>query len=529
MTIKNQQRILLSVIGILFVVQVGVKIHSNRVSGEYLASNLIMTRIIKEVSDINLISGDYLLYHDDRPLTQIERRLTSLARLFETQQFRQLKYRAIQSEIRIELERARQIFGKVQDNHDRFDKRSDTAAPERTDPFARQELENLARNLSISSQALSTSAHGLLKSLVEEQAREMHFYDRTILGVMSVSFGLVLLSVFIFSSRFIRSLKDLNEGAARIAEGDLASRVALSGNDELTELSRSINDMSEKLQLSYGALEDENEERKRTEESLLESELLLRQNQEDVITLNRKLENELRKLQEANREMEAFSYSVSHDLRAPLRHMSGFVELLERRDTSGLDEKSRHYLDVISEASKKMGCLIDDLLTFSRMGRGEMMKSRVDLLQLAREVIEELSKDIPEDRAVQWRIGELPVVTGDPAMLRLVLVNLVSNAVKYSKNVESALIEIAALAPEDDCHVLYVRDNGAGFDMKYVDKLFGLFQRLHSSEEYEGTGVGLANVRRVIGRHGGRTWAEGELNRGATFYFTLPQIKETQS
>ncbi|MBL0224505.1 MAG: hypothetical protein IPQ16_02645 [Geobacteraceae bacterium] len=296
----------------------------------------------------------------------------------------------------------------------------------------------------------------------------------------------------------------------------------MSGHDELTDLAGEINVMSEKLQYSYTALEDEIEERRRTEASLLESQKQLRHSEQDVTSLNRKLENQLLKLQEANRELEAFSYSVSHDLRAPLRHMSGFVELLERRDISGLDEKSRHYLVVISEASKKMGCLIDDLLLFSRMGRGDMMRSSVDLQQLTREVIEEISKDLPQDRQVEWRIGDLPIVTGDPAMLRLVLVNLLSNAVKFTSHVAAPLIEVGKLPPEGDSHVLYVRDNGAGFDMKYVDKLFGLFQRLHSTEEFEGTGVGLANVRRIIGRHGGRTWAEGELNKGATFYFTLP-------
>jgi len=156
------------------------------------------------------------------------------------------------------------------------------------------------------------------------------------------------------------------------------------------------------------------------------------------------------------------------------------------------------------------------------MGRGEMMRSSVDLRQLVREVIEEVSNDLPQDRRVEWQTVELPVVTVDPAMLRLVLVNLISNAVKFTSHVAAPLIEVGALPPESDCHVLFVRDNGAGFDMRYVDKLFGLFQRLHSIEEYEGTGVGLANVRRIINRHGGRTWAEGELNKGATFYFTLP-------
>jgi light-regulated signal transduction histidine kinase (bacteriophytochrome) len=198
------------------------------------------------------------------------------------------------------------------------------------------------------------------------------------------------------------------------------------------------------------------------------------------------------------------------------------VELLDRKDTNGLDEKSRHYLDVISTSAKKMGCLIDDLLSFSRMGRAEMMTRSVDLQQLAQEVIEELSKGLPADRSIQWRLGGLPVVNGDRAMLRLVLVNLIANAVKFTQRVEAPFIEVDALLPDKGCHTLFVRDNGAGFDMKYVDKLFGLFQRLHSIDDYEGTGLGLANVRRIITRHGGKAWATGELNKGATFHFTLP-------
>jgi signal transduction histidine kinase len=522
MTIKKQQRLLLAVIGILFLLQIGIMIHSNRISGEYMAINRIMARVIKEISDINLVSGDYLLYHDDRPLIQIERRLTSLATLIESLQFRQPEYRGTRSEMLKELERARQQFEKVKENHDSISRQITAAHSEHADLFAVQALENLSKKLSISCLTLATSAHVLLKSLAEKQDQDNRFYDSIILTVMCVSFLVLTLAVYLFSRRFVRSTLLLKERTSRIAGGDLTSRIELSGHDELTDLAREINVMSEKLQYSYTALEDEIKERRRTEEALLESEQELRRNQEDINRLNMKLESQLLKLQEANRELEAFSYSVSHDLRAPLRHMSGFVELLERRDTSGLDEKSRHYLTVISDASRKMGCLIDDLLLFSRMGRGEMMSSSVDLRPLVREVVAEVSKDLPQDRRVEWRIADLPTVTGDPAMLRLVLVNLISNAVKFSSQAVAPLIEVGALPPESGCHVLYVRDNGAGFDMKYVDKLFGLFQRLHSSEEYEGTGVGLANVRRIINRHGGRTWAEGELNRGATFYFTLP-------
>lgn len=526
MTIKAQLRAILAIIGILFMVMFGIIIKSNRVSSEYRSANLVMTEIIKEVSDINLVSNDYLIHHHDRPLIQIEQSLTSLSKQIEILHFRQQEFRIIHDKMRQQLLRSRQVFEKVKETHERFHKQYNIEISEQVDLFAHQKIENLAKNLSVSTQELVASTQGLLKLLVQKQVVEIRFYDRLIMGGLLVSFAILAISVFLFGRRIAQSTLYLRERTAQIAAGDLTSRIELPGSDELTELARSVNDMSAKLQSSYEALEDEIEERKRTEESLLESE-------QQVHELNAQLEQKIRnlnetnnKLKETNSEMESFTYSVSHDLRAPLRHMSGFVELLVRRDVSRLDEKSMHYLKVIADAASKMGCLIDDLLSFSRMGRGEMMNNSIDLKQLTREVIDEISRDIPQGRTVQWRIGDLPVINGDHAMLRLVLINLISNAVKYSNKVDSPLIEVDKLRSDNSCHTLFVRDNGVGFDMKYVDKLFGLFQRLHSSEEYEGTGVGLANVRRIISRHGGRTWAEGELNKGATFYFTLPDVKE---
>ncbi len=227
-------------------------------------------------------------------------------------------------------------------------------------------------------------------------------------------------------------------------------------------------------------------------------------------------------LESANQELEAFAYSVSHDLRAPLRHIDGFLELLQKRITPLLDEKSRHYMKIIADSAKQMGLLIDDLLSFSRMGRNEMSKTCVEMGGLLQEVIREMEPET-RGRNIDWQIADLPAVTGDRAMLKVVLVNLLSNALKFTGPREQAKIEIGCGAGAQGETVVFVRDNGVGFDMRYADKLFGVFQRLHREDEFEGTGIGLANIRRIIARHRGRTWAEGEVNQGATFYFSLPR------
>jgi signal transduction histidine kinase len=250
-----------------------------------------------------------------------------------------------------------------------------------------------------------------------------------------------------------------------------------------------------------------------------------RRAEKKINELNAELNRHLQEIETANKELEAFSYSVSHDLRAPLRHITGFVELLNKRDLASLDEKSRHYLEVISTAARQMGVLIDDLLSFSRMGRAELMKTRVDIGTLVKDVVASLQEEA-KGREIAWEIAPLPVMVGDAAMLRQVMVNLIANALKFTRSRTLARIEIGAVFDHPDETLFYVRDNGVGFDMKYVDKLFGLFQRLHSSDEFEGTGVGLANVQRIIRRHGGRIWAEGKVDGGAVFWFSLPNTKE---
>jgi len=226
-------------------------------------------------------------------------------------------------------------------------------------------------------------------------------------------------------------------------------------------------------------------------------------------------------LEATNKELEAFTYSVSHDLRAPLRHMSGYVELLTSRFQSALTDKGKHYLNSIADSVHQMGKLIDNLLQYSRTGRAEMRRTELEMNAIVRETVESVHKDNP-GRTIEWVVGKLPSVYGDDTTLRLVWMNLLSNAVKFTRTREKALIEIGAKAETKEV-TYFVRDNGVGFDMQYAQKLFGVFQRLHSTEEFEGTGIGLANVHRIVVRHGGRAWAEAELNKGATFYFSIPK------
>jgi light-regulated signal transduction histidine kinase (bacteriophytochrome) len=248
--------------------------------------------------------------------------------------------------------------------------------------------------------------------------------------------------------------------------------------------------------------------------------LARKRSDQEVQELNSRLEAHSAGMKAALEELDAFSYSISHDLRAPLRHIIGFSELLQRELQGQLPGKSAHYLETILASSQHLGNLIDGLLAFSQSNRGTLQKRPVDLGALVKEIIASMEPEL-KNRHVVWSVANLPTVEADPVLLRTVLVNLLSNAVKFTRIREEARISIGSEDQGAET-AIFVADNGAGFNPKYKDKLFGVFQRLHAAAQFEGTGVGLANVRRIILRHGGRTWATGAPDDGATFTFTLP-------
>jgi len=293
------------------------------------------------------------------------------------------------------------------------------------------------------------------------------------------------------SRRLTAPLVGVTQAAEAMATGDLTQRVPAGRDDELGRLARSFNSMAEQVSRSHHHLEAQVAQRTKA-------------------------------LEGTNAELESFSYSVSHDLRAPLRAIHGFSRILLEDHHTKLDPEAQRLLGVIDQNTRRMGQLIDDLLAFSRLGRTDVTTGPVDMKALTQLVADEVQRaEAGRNGSLEIRIDALPPARGDRGLLRQVMSNLLLNAAKFTRGRPTAKIEVGSQADGSQT-VYYVKDNGAGFDARYADKLFGVFQRLHSTEQFDGTGVGLAIVKRIVQRHGGRVWAEGAVNQGATFYFTLP-------
>lgn len=439
------------------------------------ARESLARQLQQQVLERVLVTDEFLLRREHRPGEQLERKGARIDELLRraSSELPDPEERATIARMQAELRRGTALTGEL----------ATLLASPATGEGAPPGLVDLEGRLRTEILRLAQELYAQASQLADSASDRARANETRTLVLVAVLVAMVLAVTGVNALQANRLIEQrverLRRGAEQVAAGDLQHRIAISGSDELAELGRTFDGMTVQLQATYANLE------------------------------------------RSNRELEAFSYSVSHDLRAPLRHVTGFVGLLEAHAPEALDPKSRHYLDVIAQAATRMGELIDDLLEFSRMGRVEMKRDRVPLGPLVDEVVRELAPEAL-GREVTWEIGELPEVTGDRSMLRQVFRNLVGNALKFSKARTPARISIGtgpARAGEVEVHV---RDNGVGFDMKYAPNLFHVFQRLHSAEEFEGTGVGLANVQRIVLRHGGRVRAEGSPDAGATFWVSLP-------
>lgn len=328
--------------------------------------------------------------------------------------------------------------------------------------------------------------------LVEFPKQKLHEAANRFLGWI-VLIGLVVIAIgsfiaWLVSRKITKPLNQLTAAATSIASGDYSPVVQVARRDELGKLARAFNAMAIQVSNAQSNLEDKVEER-------------------------------TMQLETANRELEAFSYSVSHDLRAPLRAISGYAMMLKEDHEGKLDDEAKRLLNNIVTNTTRMGQLIDDLLAFSRMGKKELMPHEIDMKKLAQSCLDELLKN---DNRYEIKMGNLPLAAGDQNLLKQVWMNLIDNAIKYSSKINTPQIEIGHREDRNNI-VYYVRDNGVGFDMKYAHKLFGIFQRLHDQDSFEGTGIGLALVKRIVNKHKGEIWAEGGVDKGATFYFSLPR------
>lgn len=336
-----------------------------------------------------------------------------------------------------------------------------------------------------------------IRSDLQEMAARLKRYGGIVVFVMLVSFLVAL----VISARFQRAISGpllhLADTARIVSrEKNYSVRATTAGGrDEVGLLVETFNEMLSQIQERDAALQQARDE------------------------LERRVAERTAELAASNKELEAFTYSVSHDLRAPLRHIDGFSQLLLEQHSAELPEEGQRFVSRIRDGTRQMGQLVDDLLNLARVGRKELSRQVTGLNSLVEQVVAEMKRE-SASRSIEWKVQPLPFVECDPALMKQVFANLLSNAVKYTRPRERAVIEVGA-RNQNGQPVIFVRDNGVGFSMKYADKLFGVFQRLHRPEDFEGTGVGLATVQRIIHKHGGRVWAEAELNRGATFYFAL--------
>ncbi len=500
MSIRTQFVITMLLFGSMLVV---IAVSAITINGEAVSAGhqeQQADQIAQGAGDLSYLSNDYLIYREGQQLRRWQDRYAAVAAQVAGLNVTDPAQEALARNVAADAKRMKEVFDSIET--------AAGAAPP-GDAGSVAELQVAWSRMGVQCQELMTDATRLALLLQEQVDRLVAirtWLTYLLIGVFGTYF---LISYLVTQTRVLAAIARLGAGAAVIGSGNLDYAIAVARDDEIGELSRAFNRMAADLKrvtASKGELEQEIAERLRAEE--------------EVRSLNASLAQRAAELEASNKELEAFAYSVSHDLRAPLRGIDGFAQALQEDCADGLDATGRQYLSLVRQNTQRMGRLIDDLLGLSRVGRQALRTGPVQLEGIVQRAWDELGPD-RAGRPVELRVGDLPPCQADPALLKQVYVNLLGNALKFSRAHAPAIIEVGCQAGEAGEPVYYVKDNGIGFDMQYADRVFGVFQRLHRAEEYEGTGVGLAIVQRVVQRHGGRIWAEAEEGRGAAFYFTL--------
>lgn len=464
--------------------------------------------IIKDVFELNIVTYEYLIHHEKRMQQQWLLKYDSLGerlKVHKEELLRQEEHYLIHESMNEDYEVLGDLFSQLQANFAKRKRLREENIPQAEINISFALEERLIAQTLMRSQRITTNTFRL-SAMIEQTIAEAQQRAN-----LTIVFSIIGFTIFAFYVSFITirritmPINELTKGTMIVGKGDLGHKIDIRTKDEMGQLASSFNQMAgnlKKITASRDELNKEITERKLAEKSL---------------------KQRTAELEVANKELESFSYSVSHDLRAPLRAISGFSNILIEDYTDKLDPECKRLLNTIQSNTQKMAQLIDDILTLSRMGRKEIKKINININDLVKSIFEELKPTYP-NREIKLSLSALPSAQGDPTLLRAVFINILTNAIKFTKTRTSALIEVGGRSLNNE-NSYYVKDNGVGFEMKYVDKVFGVFQRLHSDTEFEGTGVGLAIVQRIIHRHGGRVWAEGKVGKGATFYFTLPKKK----
>ncbi len=496
MNIKNKLYLSAGISIILVVILFSLVLVTSGRIAEGSKKHELLHNLSGGVSELDIVTYDYLMHREKRMEQQWNSKYNSLAEILG-----EATEKEVVQSIRADFAALGDLFPQIVANNERIQKLAQEGASQEKIDAATGLEERLVAQLLITSHSIMTDVSRLTEEALTEVMATQRLAANLTLILMIIFAIAVTTSSLLIARRISRPLEELTRGAEIIGKGDLEHKVRVKSKDELGQLATAFNEMTDSLKETTASRDELDKE----------------------VTMRRRAEAEIQKsnteLAAVNKELEAFAYSVSHDLRAPLRSINGFSQALIEDYPDRLDERGKDYLQRVGSATQRMGVLIDDLLSLSRVTRSEMRQETVDLSALARSIAEELQESQAE-RQVTFVIPPELTTRGDSQLLHQLMENLLSNAWKFTGQHPQARIEFGSTRV-DGQETFFVRDDGAGFDMTYADKLFGVFQRLHTADEFPGTGVGLATVQRIAHRHGGQVWAEGKVEEGATFYFAL--------